>query len=345
MSFIKKIKNKVLKDYNNRRSYLALKIFLIVLLVLIIYPFVLDLIESFIWIFSNEPIWKFWFNLSVVLFIFFAWMLIYGIMESFFLSSLKIEENMDELPKYVWFKKTLVQYGLSKKISPSEAGMILYRKAEISNLICILYKWLNERKIDLYMKDGNRYITSLENLWIDAPDYEIYLFDAIFGWQWKSIKFNKMLLWRHKVKVNNMIFKTCVDKWFFEKEKILDKGNQSFVKKSPVVATSFSIWCSLSILILLWMAVTIVWNRTWSMILLIFIVLLLWNLFWNKIYKDKLTDKGKEMLSEVVWYKYYLENCEEEEINANLWKDESYSKHLPYAIALKLNWKIIDELS
>ena len=51
------------------------------------------------------------------------------------------------------------------------------------------------------------------------------------------------------------------------------------------------------------------------------------------------------MLSEIYWYKYYLEHCEEEQINSDLEENEFYSKHLPYAIALKLNWKIIDELS
>jgi len=50
------------------------------------------------------------------------------------------------------------------------------------------------------------------------------------------------------------------------------------------------------------------------------------------------------IFSEICWYKYYLENCEENEIVANLWENEVYNKHFPYAIALKLNWKIIDEL-
>ena len=50
------------------------------------------------------------------------------------------------------------------------------------------------------------------------------------------------------------------------------------------------------------------------------------------------------MLADIVWYKYYLENCEEEEMNANLWEKGAYTKNFLYAIALKLNWKIIDEL-
>jgi hypothetical protein len=39
-----------------------------------------------------------------------------------------------------------------------------------------------------------------------------------------------------------------------------------------------------------------------------------------------------------------LEHCEEEQINKDLESDLSYNKNLPYAIALKLNWKVIDKL-
>ena len=51
------------------------------------------------------------------------------------------------------------------------------------------------------------------------------------------------------------------------------------------------------------------------------------------------------MFADIIGYKYYLEHCEEEQINTDLEEGEVCSKHLPYAIALKLNWEIIDELS
>lgn len=65
----------------------------------------------------------------------------------------------------------------------------------------------------------------------------------------------------------------------------------------------------------------------------------------NKSYDIQLTDKWKKVLWKIYGYKYYLENCEEDEINSNLWEDEVYTKHLPWAVALKLNWEIINELS
>ncbi len=82
----------------------------------------------------------------------------------------------------------------------------------------------------------------------------------------------------------------------------------------------------------------------WWIWFLFIIPYLITCIFYKK-YSFTFTDKWKKILSEIVWYKYYLEHCEEEQINSDLEENELYSKHLPYAIALKLNWKIIDELS
>jgi len=36
------------------------------------------------------------------------------------------------------------------------------KKAEISNLLCLFYKWINEKKVVLYVKDGYKYLVSLD---------------------------------------------------------------------------------------------------------------------------------------------------------------------------------------
>ena len=64
--------------------------------------------------------------------------------EVLFLSSLKIEINMPELPKKIGKEKTIVQYSLPKNITPSEVGIMMSGKAEMTNLICVIYKWVNE---------------------------------------------------------------------------------------------------------------------------------------------------------------------------------------------------------
>lgn len=89
----------------------------------------------------------------------------------------------------------------------------------------------------------------------------------------------------------------------------------------------------------------IIWEYLLWCLMLVIIFFVMYIRNQNKSYDMELTDKWKKILWKIYGYKYYLENCEEDEINSNLWEDEVYTKHLPWAVALKLNWKIIDELS
>lgn len=89
----------------------------------------------------------------------------------------------------------------------------------------------------------------------------------------------------------------------------------------------------------------IIWKYLLWCLMLVIIFFIMYIRNKNKSYDIELTDKWKKILWKIYGYKYYLEKCEEDEINSNLWKDEVYTKHLPWAVALKLNWKIIDELS
>jgi hypothetical protein len=153
----------------------------------------------------------------------------------------------------------------------------------------------------------------------------------------------------YKLKVNDMIFEECQAKWYFEKGIIgdyyIDVKKDNSRQKVYYLGGSSSIWCLLLFLVFLCFIALSVGEMYFGLVCWILIFLTICNLRWNKIYEPKLTDKWKKILSEIVWYKYYLEHCEEEQINSDLDDNEFYNKHLPYAIALKLNWKIIDELS
>lgn len=345
MSFIKKIRDKVLENYHSNKSYSFVEWLLAFWFVPLLIWLILSLIKE---IFSWENDWWALVILILIIVIICFWMFFKWIIDLFFLSSHNVEENMKELPKKVWSEKPLVQYDLSKEISSSEAGMIVCKKAEISNLLCMIYKRINEKKVDLYIKDGNKYLVSLDDVWKGVPEYESYLFHSIFGYVGKSVRFNKNLLREYKLKVNDMIFEECQCKWYFEKGTIGDyyivnKDNSK--QKVYYLGNSSSIWCLLVFLFLLCFISLFEWKIYFGLSCWFVIFLSICSLRWNKTYEPKLTDKWKKMLSEIVWYKYYLEHCEEEQINSDLAEGEVYSKHLPYAIALKLNWKIIDELS
>lgn len=294
--------------------------------------FVIWLILLSKWFSNNlsEDLWPLFIALFIVI-----WVSFDRIVDSLFLSSFKIDENMDSLPKSIEWEKTLVQYDLSKEISPSEVWFLLYAKADISNLLCIIYKRVNEKIIEIYSTDWKRYMKVIGELWDDVPYFEKYLFQCFLSWRDGFIELDKNKLKRYKIKINDLIFEKCRLKWYCN-----IKTNETW-KKVQYIA--IFLLCRV-IFIYLVKDFILFMFFFWRVWLLFFVPSVIVRLFYKK-YSFTLTVKWKKMLSEIVWYKYYLEHCEEEQINSDLKENEFYSKHLPYAIALKLNWKIIDELS
>ena len=93
---------------------------------------------------------------------------------------------MEELPSRIWWEKILVQYNLPKDITPSEVGIMMSWKAEMTNLICIIYKWINEWIVKVVTENGVKYIESIDDLWEKVWVYERNLW--LNGWIVKIVK-------------------------------------------------------------------------------------------------------------------------------------------------------------
>lgn len=279
---------------------------------------------------ESWDLWPFFIALFIVI-----WVSFDKIVDSLFLSSFKIDENMGSLPESIEWKKTLVQYDLFKEIAPSEVWFLLYRKADISNLLCIVYKRVNEKIIEVYSDNWKKYMKVVGELKEDAPYYEKFLFEDMLKnkrgiWQLDKYKLNQYV-----IDVTDLIFEKCRLKWY------CNVKTNKFWK--IIKSTAVSLLCLVIFLYLIkdFFIFTFFFWWVWFLFIIPHVIIR----FFYKKYSFTLTDKWKKMLSEIYWYKYYLEHCEEEQINSDLEENEFYSKHLPYAIALKLNWKIIDELS
>ena len=152
----------------------------------------------------------------------------------------------------------------------------------------------------------------------------IFCFLALVGWEF--------ILWIPLLILLNILF----NYWNINR-----KNDREITGEKTTISISlilFIVWFLCFLYFIIWEY--LLWCL---MLVIIFLVMYIRNQ--NKSYDIELTDKWKKILWKIYGYKYYLENCEEDEINSNLWKNEVYTKHLPWAVALKLNWKIIDELS
>lgn len=361
MSLGKKLRSIILENYHNKVGFYIIKT-----LFFIVYTITLFLVIGFI---EKSEI-----KLLLLLLFVPSLFILNWYIEVLFLSSLKIEINMSELPKKIGKEKTIVQYSLPKNITPSEVGIMMSGKAEMTNLICVIYKWVNEWLVKIVDENGVKYIEIIDDLWkkvseyeggiwlnggivkvgkesgaryikaIDddlwkkLPQYEYYLFYKLFAGGWCRVRFNKLK--KFKLKVNDMIIKSCVEKWYLE----VTSGelpNSEWI----TYINNFSIWCALIVCFCL--TLLFLFLDSWLGGILSF-VLMVWLLLLSRgqaSYFVRSTKKGDKLLVDIYWYKYYLERCEEEQINTDLEDEDFYSKHLPYAIALKLNWKMIDKLS
>ncbi len=165
----------------------------------------------------------------------------------------------------------------------------------------------------------------------------IYFINYLQG-GWHRVKFNKLK--KFKLKVNDMIVKSCVKKWYLE----VTTGELPNSEWMTYINNS-SIWCAVLTCFLLCLIFAILNLWLWFIISFFLTIWILLLSRGNALYFVKYTKEWEKLLSEIFWYKYYLEHCEEEQINSDLEDGEIYNKHLPYVIALKLNWKMIDKLS
>ncbi len=159
MSFIKKTWNKISEAYNSKIGFYVIRI-----LILIIYVILYFVVVKIIWD-SNI-------KLLLLVLLIPSLLVLNGIIEILFLPSFRIERNMGELPNKIWWEKTLVQYNLPKDITPSEVGIIMSWKAEMTNLICIIYKWVNEWLVKIINENGVKYIEVLDELWKEICEYD-----------------------------------------------------------------------------------------------------------------------------------------------------------------------------
>ena len=123
MSLIKKIKNKVLENYYSHRWYFFAKLSIIVLMLLVFIWSGLDVSSLIVDGAEMEGILS---GLKKSLIIIFVRIILNWVIELIFSPSWKIKDNTDNLPNDVLWKKTLVQYNLQEKVTPSVAAMLLY---------------------------------------------------------------------------------------------------------------------------------------------------------------------------------------------------------------------------
>ena len=328
-----------------------------------IWNFINDSIERIIWLFNNSKSYKNWIrNITIVIFciyLFYASLPIIGhfmtgrndYIEAVLVVSLiaswvrivviwlftillipseYIEPNIDDLPSKIGNNNVIVEYEPPKWLNPSEVWLLYHLTWEWTNLECLIYKREYEKLITRKY-DENYYWWKIKRLWelkYNVPKYERDYWNYLF-WTNHDIEVLEAKLscdYREMKKIQNKLVNYCEDKWLIISSKEKDK----------------------KLTTLIYIILFVIWFITLTPITIIITVFILIHKFktnhWKvNIWKITRTEKGEKIYAHIVWYKYFLEHCEEEQMKKILKDDQSYKdKALPYIIALRMSWKFLD---
>lgn len=312
--------------YKNDKKYR--KICLEALWILIIF----NIICVFIYLFFDVNI--FLFQLLMSLFIF-----LLRILESCeIIPSAYIKPNIGELPNKIWKYPVIVQYDAPKWLNPSEVWLLYNLKSLSTNLDSLIYKRENEGLVKIELrKDWYLNLYRNKDIHEKAPYYEKQYRKMVF-WQNRREKAvwsmkSSWTSWYYAVDWWNPdleLLHYCVKKW-----RLCEKYNYLFL---------FALFAAVVIPLVLW-------NISWIFSIISFVLSIMYILYcvskywWTYVYLTiKRTDKWDELYAHIIWYKYWLEKCEEEQVKKIL-KDDSWfkSRTFPYVVALRLNWKFLDK--
>lgn len=279
----------------------------------------------------------FWINASwyivISVVICFVWLLVQILYSFMTIPSDYIQPDMDKLPDKIWEYPVIIQYNPPKWLNPSEVWMLYNQSYESTNFDCLLYKWEYEWLIEIEDK-WNWIIILYRNKEIDnkVPSYERQYWTMVFGydrkdrviWKWNQSKLDL----KEVSDLHSELLRYCTEKWWLSSENVGCSGLIPIIFCILLIPVFPVIW----IVVILYFYAVVIYhsNKVW---------ISAFN-FWKKIL---ITDEWNKMLAHIVWFKYWLEKCEEKQIKKIL-KEEPWfkSRIFPYIVALRMDWRFLD---
>lgn len=251
-----------------------------------------------------------------------------------------IEPDIEKLPKKIGKAKVVIEYAPPKWISPSEAWLIYYLYWERTNFECLLYKreseWLITRKEDDI--SWHRMIIRNEELKYNVPKYEREFRNEVFWIEHKE-RVSELQLKNRKIikKSQFSLLKDCIEKDLLigelpENKRQQKENNEDEGTDYNIIIALFIIGCAFIPAITIFLIIIILTFFAKSRDNRVF----LWHL--------ERTEKWDEIYAHLIWYKYFLEHCEEKQMKKILKDDPDFKdKTIPYMIALRMDRKFLDK--
>ena len=268
----------------------------------------------------------------------------------------KIKKALKLRRRKIWKYPIITQFTAPKWISASEMAYLYNIKHFRWNISCLFYKWASEKRISMDFQASTWLLSDTVKIQIiddslkNMPSDEKLEWNLIFEDNKEIILPNVKLLGKVST-INVETARSCLEK------KLIEKWLTITLTPKFIEWFFLALWI-LSILALIFYAyassfLNMFQNHSWWIPVLIMafsinIILIAVIRPTNKIklVRYKLSDKWKQILAEIYWYKYFLEACDEKKIKTFLKEDPEYlDKIMPYAIAIWVETEIIKKVA
>lgn len=261
----------------------------------------------------------------------------------------KIKKIFKIKKKKIWKYPIIIQYNAPKWLSASEVSYLYNLKHFKWNISCLFYKWAAEKRISMDFKKWKLLsfdqvkINIIDDSMKNMDEDEVFQWSLIFGNN-KTIILPNIDILKKIPMINIQTSKWCLSKWLIEE----------WFSFKITYKTKKYIYFSLCILFVIYLNIHMFFWRQYPVIPLWLVIV---SFFWAFIIGSgewkasryvwyKLSEKWKEILAEIYWYKYFLEACDEKMIKTFLKKDPLYlDKVMPYAISIWVETEIIKNIS
>ena len=305
------------------------------------------------------------------------WLIIYGVgififlamfsFYSLFLLCHKISFHIQQLirkfkkalklrRKKIWKYPIITQFAAPKWISVNEMAYLYSIKHFKWNISCLFYKWASEKRISMDFQAWK--CLSFDTVKIKIIDDSLKNMTTEEKLEWdlifennKEITLPNVEILKKISAINIVTARNCLEKWLIE-------IGSTITLTPKFIEWIFLVLWILSILALIFYAyascfLNMFQNHTArAPILLIALsinILLIAAIRPTKeikLVRYTLSEKWKEVLAEIYWYKYFLETCDEKKIKTFLKEDPEYlDKVMPYAIAIWVETEIIKKVA
>ncbi len=232
--------------------------------------------------------------------------------------------------KYKKKYPVIVQYNPPKWLNSAETWLLLCREAQKRHLISLIYQRASKWLISINDKTEVKKRWALEGITIkklkdigeDFPQYEKSFFNNLF-------KDDGILLLNKSAYIDtrneiNELQNYGVEKWWLK--------YQDWIKWIFILL-------GVVFFIIIMYKFPVIWLQ-FAVVLLIFSILFCFIIGWKKE-----TEKWAELISHILWYKQFLESCDENRLRLFLKEDPLYfDKILPYAVALWMQTELLNKI-